>query len=188
MLFSRDAASNQFSSLYSEVEYAVFSVEYGVAGLNNSNNDSMVEVFPNTTYVLSRILMDDIYGNMQFELFYGIGDSLYFEIVLSAISFALGGDLYWQEYLKYSELWLESGLYKQKVAQAFEQTGEHLPYLGNQTFDEFIDFTYVDFSFEELHHMAFPVLYQSVYDLLLLYGHDINLNKDKIKMSTDFMR
>ncbi|XP_072014353.1 uncharacterized protein [Amphiura filiformis] len=183
-----EAASNQFQALYDDVTWALYGLEYGVPGTNNSNGDIFLDVFPNTTYKLAQILMDDIFGHMQFELFYSLANDLYYEKVLGVVSYAPKSERYWKEYNHYAELWVTSGAYKQKVAIAFTETEEYLPHLqSNQTFDDFIDYVYEEFGFVDLYFTAFPILYEVTYDLLSYYGNETNANADKVRMVTDYM-
>ncbi|XP_072014352.1 uncharacterized protein [Amphiura filiformis] len=132
--------------------------------------------------------MDDIFGHMQFELFYSLADDLYYEKVLGVVSYAPESERYWKEYNHYAEHWVTSGAYKQKVARAFTETEEYLPHLlSNQTFDDFIDYVYEEFGFVDLYFTAFPILYGATYDLLSLYGNETNANADKVRMVTDYM-
>ena len=132
--------------------------------------------------------MRNVFGNINFELFYDIADDLYFELVTQNISLSYGSDSYFQLYAKHTSKWVDSGIYKQTVADAFQESGEHLLYNSTQTFEDFIDEMYEEFGFEEIYEAAFPYLYIPTYDALITQGNDVLQSADIVRMTTDYMR
>ncbi|XP_072051796.1 uncharacterized protein [Amphiura filiformis] len=166
----------------------LLSIASGIMQTNNSNGDILSHVFPNTIGTLFRALYIDIFVSMQYLVYVELAEDLFYQIYLGNVNYAPGGERYWQEYFKNEKHWVTSGVYKQVVAQAFKDTGEYLPHLGNQTFDEFIDDVYEEFGFEQAYFNAFPLIYTATYDMLTLYGNEVNLNNDRSVLLTEYMR
>ena len=159
-----------------------------MAELYNTDGATFVELFPNSIDALTYTLLNYLYGNIQYDLFYELADDLYSEIVTKTSSMAFGSERYFQEFEKHTEKWLDSGAYKHLVADAFSASGEYVEYNVTQTFEEFIDDVYNVFGFENLFHDAFPIIYNLTYGTLLTQGY-VTLNSiDVVRMTTDYMR
>ena len=163
-------------------------IKYGVAELYNTDGTTFLELFPNKIDVLSYILLSYLYENIQYDLFFDLADDLYYEIVIRNTSMAFGSERYFQEFEKHTEKWLDSGVYKQIVAAAFNASDEYVKYNGSQTFEEFIDDVYHEFGFEKLFNDAFPIIYNLTYNTLLTQGYVTISSVDLRRMTTDYMR
>ena len=181
-----EAGSNQIRALYDEVALGVYD---GVEWLTDTNGTTLAEIFPNTVEGLSAKLMSNVFGNINLELGFDIAGNLYFELVTQNISMAFQNDGYFELYAEHTAKWVESGIYKQTVVEAFKESGEHLMYNNStQTLEDFIDEIYDEFHFEEVFDLAFPHLYIPTYDILIEQGYDVLQSTDIVRMTTDYMR
>ena len=180
-----EAASSQIHELYADVANGVYS---GVPFVNNTNGTYLWEVFPNTLEPLSALLMRNVFGNINFDLFYDIAEDLYYELVTQNISLSYGSDTYFELYAKHTARWVDSGVYKQSVADAFQESGEHLIYNSSQSLEDFIDEVYDEFRFEDVYEQAFPYLYIPTYTALMTQGYAVLSSTDITRMTTNYMR
>ena len=159
-----------------------------MAEFYNTDGISFSALFPRTIDILSDILLNYIYGNILYDLFFDLADDLYYEIVTWNSSMAFGSKRYYQEFEKHTVKWLDSGAYKQLVADAFNASGEYVTYSDTQTFEEFIDDVYNKFGFENLFDDAFPTIYNQTYRILVTQGYVTINSVDITRMTTDYMR
>ena len=136
------------------------------------------------------MLMSGIYGNMLFDLALDLADDLYYEVYEHTLSMEVGSEKYFQEYAKHTQKWLDSDVYRQKVAMAFNDSGGggYRTYNGTQTFEDFVDDVYDEFGFEELFIDIFPLIYNETYDALVTQGYVTINSVDHVGMTTDYMR
>lgn len=163
-------------------------IKHEVSKLYNTDDTTFLALFPNTIDALTYYLLNYLFENIQYDLFFDLADDLYYEIVERDISMAFGSERYFQEFEKHTEKWLKSGSYKQLVADAFKASGEYVTYNGTQTFEEFIDDVYNEFGFEKLYNDAFPIIYNLTYSALFTQGYATVSSLDRTRMTTDYMR
>ena len=158
-----------------------------VAGLNNNNETTFIELFPGTISGLSQNLTE-IHGNIVLDLALDLADDLFHEVVTKNISMRVGSERYFEEYVKHTKKWLDSGIYKQRVAKAFKESGEYLMYNSTQTFEEFINKIYDEFGLEQIYNDEFPLIYNLTYNKLLTQGYVAVNTTDIGRMTTDYIR
>ena len=179
--FSRAAWSDIGYLLYYPFGYDA------VARLCNTNGTTFLELYPSTHEGLSWRL-NRIYENILFDLVFLLGDALYYEIETESLSLAVGSERYIEEFAKHIDNWINSGVYKQKIAEAFKEGDEYQNYNSTQPFEEFMENIYDEFGFEKSFNDTFLVLYNQTYGTLLHHGYIAVGSIDPVSITMDYMR
>ena len=177
--------------------------------MNNTEGVLFSDMFPNTTasvspsdqlYVMFVSIQGSVYFNVLFNIFYDVYLNQYSIAVgsetyrrLSSYSIAVGSETYWRLRSSYAETYIQSGFYKQSLANAFLQSGEYMDAVnhsdnGKQSFDEFVDAMYEGYGFEDVYFALFEYIYEDMYAMVIRHGELVLETNDLKDVATDRMR
>lgn len=136
--------------------------------------------------------MNDILGNIQFDLFWSLSLDIYEEVKLQTFntnfSMQVGSARYWSELALNNERYVKSGIYKEAFAKALTDYGISPDGANGSSFDEIVDKLYDDYHLEDGFFYAFDNIYNDTYNLVIEHAYLIDRTSDITAIATDYMR
>lgn len=182
----RESASGQMSVIYESMYYGVIGT---IQILMNENGTLFTDLYPWSQYTIAEHIMNDIFGNIQFDLFLGLPNNVYDELLIpnSNYTMAPGSARYWSAHAHFTDKYITSGVYKQSFANALLDYGVSPNGMNGQSFEELVDSLYEDFYLEVGFYLAFGSIYNETYTLIIQQANYVSSTSDLTAIATDFM-